>query len=463
MTQDKKVPIKRFSIFGLFGSRDVEIPFNSNVNILIGENGLGKTTILNAIYYTLTCKFYRLGSIQFERIRIEFSSGQRVEINKENLSYYMDSEINDRFHSNGVIDYIEQHLSEGEKEALYNHYHYQSEDVKHRKTFQTLVYRISEKSPYAPSMIHRALLSMFESNNRQLEEIKLKIRKEIKSDVLYFPTYRRIEEELHNLGTGKIELNKDDKRLIQFGMEDVQETFNKVILNIKNSALDGFSSITGEMLSQYVDGLNEIDEEIKNRIQPDILKIILERVGKNIDPTYKERIIDLVNSKEIFHKEEQYKYLINFLSNLIKSYDQQKNLDNLIKGFASVCNGYLNAKKVDYNESKVEISVVQKNGQEIGLKNLSSGEKQIISLFAKIFLESENDVIVLFDEPELSLSIEWQRMLLPDVLKSGKCSMLLSVTHSPFIFENELDLLAEDMNRYVRDRIYDENGKTKRE
>lgn len=442
-------PLEKFSIIGLFGIRDVEIPFNSSVNILIGENGLGKTTILNTIYFCLTCKFYKLNSIVFDKIVIDFTSGKTVEIKKEDLFLFSDDEINP-YEESQIINLINRQLTSEEKEELY--LYSQSDDIAYRdKMSSAIVYSLAKRSPFSPRMIRRAIMSMFDNRHGKLGEVKSIIRSEIKGEVLYFPTYRRIEEELHNLGTGKVELDKDDKRLIQFGMEDVKETFNKVILNIKNSAIDGFSAITGEMLSQYVDGLNDIDEKIKDRIQPDILKIILERVGQNIAPTYKERIIELVNSKEIFVKEEQYKYLINFLSNLIKSYDQQKTLDNLIKGFANVCNGYLNGKKVVYNESKVEISVIQNNGQEIELKNLSSGEKQIISLFAKIYLESESKLIVLFDEPELSLSIEWQRMLLPDVLKSERCSLLLTVTHSPFIFENELDLMADDMNKYVRE------------
>jgi len=66
-------------------------------------------------------------------------------------------------------------------------------------------------------------------------------------------------------------------------------------------------------------------------------------------------------------------------------------------------------------------------------------------------LESSEEFILLFDEPELSLSIEWQKLLLPDILKSGKCRLLLAVTHSPFIFDNELDLNANDLDIFVRE------------
>ncbi len=41
--------IKRFQIEELFGIYNVDIPFCNNINIFIGENGLGKTTILNCI------------------------------------------------------------------------------------------------------------------------------------------------------------------------------------------------------------------------------------------------------------------------------------------------------------------------------------------------------------------------------------------------------------------------------
>ena len=61
------------------------------------------------------------------------------------------------------------------------------------------------------------------------------------AEILYFPTYRRIEEELNKLGTvEEIKIPHDDKRLIQFGMEDVSLTFNRVMESIKNSSIIGF-------------------------------------------------------------------------------------------------------------------------------------------------------------------------------------------------------------------------------
>jgi predicted ATPase len=107
-------------------------------------------------------------------------------------------------------------------------------------------------------------------------------------------------------------------------------------------------------------------------------------------------------------------------------------------------------KELIFDESSVSIDIMRKKtNQSVKLNQLSSGEKQIVSLFSKIYLEDHNSITVLFDEPELSLSIEWQKSLLPDIINSGKCKFLLAVTHSPFIFKNDLDRYAVGMNIFI--------------
>jgi len=85
------------------------------------------------------------------------------------------------------------------------------------------------------------------------------------------------------------------------------------------------------------------------------------------------------------------------------------------------------------------------------LKKLSSGEKQIISIFSRIYLSDDDQrFIVLFDEPELSLSITWQQKLLPHIMDSKKCDFLLAVTHSPFISDNVLDSFTIGLNEFIK-------------
>lgn len=453
-TSKRKSNLRTFSIYGLFSTRDITIKLDKPVNILLGENGLGKTTTLNALYYTLTGNFSKLTGIHFERIVLDFWDTKSIEILKDDL-LFLENEI-DEFRSNRydreIWHAIENTLSREEKVSLFKIFENPSQKDLIREV-RNFTSRVPFANRFPASAVTRAIINTFGGKNGKMESIKEDIKTQIGEEIIYFPTYRRIEEELHNLGSNKVEFDKRNKLLIQFGMKDVKDTIDEVLLKIKNSAIVGFSKITGDMLEQYVDGLNELDYNTKSKIQPAVLKIILERVGENISQPYKDEIIKLVSSREIFDQEEKYKHLINFLSKLIVVYEEQSSFDDSIKRFAAVCNKYLNGKRVLYNESKVTLSVIQiKSGDEIELKSLSSGEKQIISLFAKIYFETQSDSIVLFDEPELSLSIEWQRMLLPDVLSSGKCKLLLTVTHSPFVFDNELDEVAEDMSKYVIER-----------
>jgi tetratricopeptide (TPR) repeat protein len=284
-------------------------------------------------------------------------------------------------------------------------------------------------------------------------------------DILYFPTYRRVEEDLKNLGKFRRrvldpdfgeeyidEIEEDfqvsDDTLIHFGMEDVEERINTVKELINTSTVDGFSKVTGEILSQLLKGFPEIQKEQIDNLDIATAKIVLHRVGDSLSLEDRKQILELLEHPIDLLKKKELTY---FLFNLIEIYNQHKHVDDAIKKFRDVCNSYLEDKEFIYNESSVDIDVYRKGTQDkVELNKLSSGEKQIISLFSKIYLEFSKNYLVLFDEPELSLSIEWQKQLLPDIVNSDKCKFLLTVTHSPFIFKNELDQFAVGMNAYLK-------------
>ena len=81
----------------------------------------------------------------------------------------------------------------------------------------------------------------------------------------------------------------------------------------------------------------------------------------------------------------------------------------------------------------------------IGSDKLSAGEKQMLS-FLCYNAFSENTAIFI-DEPELSLHVDWQRLLLPTLLEQETGNQFFVATHSPFIYtqypEKEI-LLDED-------------------
>jgi predicted ATPase len=107
----------------------------------------------------------------------------------------------------------------------------------------------------------------------------------------------------------------------------------------------------------------------------------------------------------------------------------------------------LTGKEFVYDDIKYDIFVRSTDKESdlsiedgrLELKVLSSGEKQIVSLFSHMYLSGQSEFFVVIDEPELSLSVPWQERFLPDIMKTGRCSGLVAVTHSPFIWSNEFE------------------------
>ncbi|OMD43745.1 hypothetical protein BSK52_03760 [Paenibacillus odorifer] len=95
---------------------------------------------------------------------------------------------------------------------------------------------------------------------------------------------------------------------------------------------------------------------------------------------------------------------------------------------------------------KIEIQnitelIFLKNSQEMTFDKLSSGERKITFLFLEILL---NDVdIYLIDEPELSLSLNYQNKIITDLHVLTKNKTLFIATHAPYIYE---DFLAIEGN-----------------
>lgn len=90
-----KPSIKKFIIKGLFGKKDVELSFENSTQIFIGENGLGKTTMLNSLYYVLSCDFQKLSKINFVEIEVHFKK-DKVKFSRIELLKYLETLSNSR-------------------------------------------------------------------------------------------------------------------------------------------------------------------------------------------------------------------------------------------------------------------------------------------------------------------------------------------------------------------------------
>lgn len=438
--------IHSFAVYGLFGTTDVFIPFNEDVKILIGENGIGKTQVLNLFYYTLTQNFFRLSEFHFHKLVLTFCNEEKVEITKREVV-----ELVKQTYSHPAVEDLLEEIGFSQLEMLRNKYaHYLKENYA-RIDNQPIILKGGKKIPFYRLMrVLEQMNEMLEKNKRSsfFEQCQKQIATELGGmDIIYFPTFRRVETDLHNLGYNEEELNlNQENNLIQFGMDDVKNRFNNTETKIDKLLKEGLAQFTKNVLEIVLDDFQP-QNNVFDRINGEDIDIIFSRVGPLLPHTQKEAIKNIVAQKQFKNPVSAY-----LLQKLIDSYEKQKELDNSVKLFRDVCNKYLLNKKVFYDESAIKIFVKsEESDAEIALSQLSSGEKQIISIFSKIYLSDLNSrFIVLFDEPELSLSMLWQKNLLPDIINSKKCKFLLAVTHSPFIFDNELDQYAVGLSEYIQ-------------
>lgn len=436
--------IKFFEIKGLYSERNVSIDFKDNIKIIVAENGYGKTTILNALYAILSGEVTKLKEIEFESMSITFSDNEKLTIKSKELDL-------PKFDSNEahLYKHISNKIGRSETNKLMESFFYlpRKEFVKSNK----LKYA-SKKIGIDTEHLASILSSLTENgnekiNNKSRENLE-KIKSKFPYKIVYLPTYRRVEHDFKDISEDNIDGISNDNS-INFGMRDVKKEFKEITGEIITSSLEWFSKVNGKMLSQLVTGIEINEETISSIKNPEAIKIVLDRIGDNIEEESKQEIIRLIESKEIFKGHDQ---LVYFISNLVKVYERQRSNDKAIQDFSEVCNKYLVDKKIHYNESKVTINIVRrKNEREVNIENLSSGEKQIISLFARLYLKREDDLAIFYDEPELSLSLEWQKKLLPDIIKSNKCAFMFVTTHSPFIFENELISNTVDLGSYIEE------------
>lgn len=184
-------------------------------------------------------------------------------------------------------------------------------------------------------------------------------------------------------------------------------------------------------------------DNILNRIQEPVLSQVNKQRLRDIIQAVKRNEQNHVHSQVICH----------YFTKLMSFHNDLEKMEAKIVSFCGACNDYMVDKEFQYNTSDFNLKIVPKglkdSDREILLQNLSSGEKQIVSLFSHLYLSGGQEYFVLIDEPELSLSVSWQRKFVSDIRKADFCTGLVAVTHSPFIYDNELRKYAHGIGEFV--------------
>jgi predicted ATPase len=94
----------------------------------------------------------------------------------------------------------------------------------------------------------------------------------------------------------------------------------------------------------------------------------------------------------------------------------------------------ITGKVMDVKDSKLGFKL--SDGTKMNWYDLSSGEKQLLIILLTVLCQDEKPSILIMDEPEISLHLEWQKELIKIIRTINPNCQLIIVTHSPGIIMN---------------------------
>ena len=267
----------------------------------------------------------------------------------------------------------------------------------------------------------------------KLHELNVDIVSAMKNS-LFFPTFRRIEGGFSNLSrSGDSESDYRNRRASGRLQEAISEFSSAVsVCDHKFIASISTNDIAALLTQKFVPISKKIDD-LQVELSQEITRKIKEYFGN-------EEIVETQTSQKAHE----------VLEDIQKRVDQvTAERETLLKPFSVLSD--LTRNILEYQAVHVTGHVVRSEdiegitlgegteGIALGLTKeaissdkLSSGEKQMLSFLCYNAFNKNTPVFI--DEPELSLHVDWQRLLFPTLLKQGQKNQFFVATHSPFIY-----------------------------
>jgi ABC-type transport system involved in cytochrome c biogenesis ATPase subunit len=444
--------LSSFQIEGLRSGGGIFADIRDNTLILVGENGSGKTTFLRMMFYFLSGRWSNLTQFSFDRISATIDGTVYTISHRDVVSL-----------TSSIDDATMRRLPAGARRRVT-----ELLDLGRYVEADSLVSNYLGASRYA-HVSQQELFHYQNENSARLIEVQERLSASLGAQILYLPTYRRIERELSSIIQG---YDADDTRrgspyvkqqedandyveLVEFGMNDVKRAINSALEEVRNFQLAGVTQLSlsylGDVVSQSYKSADRHDIE---NASDETIEAVLNRVDETILSTHnKSRLREIILSSRYTANvpSEHEQIIFHYFTKLIRFQKELQAKERGISAFCALCSTYIVDKVFTYKTGEFSLKVSSKStGEDVPISELSSGEKQIVSLFSHLYLSGRDKFFVLIDEPELSLSVPWQRRFLTDIRGASFCSGLVAVTHSPFIYDNELRANTHALGEFVR-------------
>jgi predicted ATPase len=162
-------------------------------------------------------------------------------------------------------------------------------------------------------------------------------------------------------------------------------------------------------------------------------------IGTFDEITYEKRALTTELSPLAAHLDTaifdtQRRSLNNYRLKATESPDAGHRISSRLQQWLETVNAFFATTQKTFVIQGSEVFFKQANGEKLALHLLSAGEKQLLIILINALTHDEKPFILLMDEPEISLDIDWQYKLVDTIREINPSSQLIIATHSPAIF-----------------------------
>lgn len=435
--------LKSVHLKGIHKRYNLDVDFNSNLNVLHGHNGTGKSTLIHIIANVANCDFVRFAFLEFEEIKVIYSNDKKIVISQ--LILEDEKCIKIVADDKNEITFSMREAFESTRED--------KDDFFFEDITPDLPKRLSEFS-------------------------KINVINQVETS--YFPAFRTMLEawSSQNESRGRLFKTRGEsiKRATEFSRNlfghflpkinfpspiDIEKSLREEIRDAQMRIARYESSIFSESFVKVFSALLEKDdsEADANQLLTEISDLS-STSGDSKLGEFEEGSIAYRKLRELVNKSNKSKDFENSAARALSVYrdalkdrkNQQQNAFKAIDKYFEVVNSFLDKKELSYELDR------RRRMPKVGLKFpdntwsriqvMSSGERQLLTMLYAVNKMSGNS-IVLIDEPELSLHIDWQEELLGKMMEQLGDRQIIVCTHSPSIAEDFDDYMEEVVPKFI--------------
>lgn len=399
----------------------IKLDLDEEANFLIGRNGTGKTSLINLINSCLTVDQGVLTETIFQTVvlRFKMSGKSKVPILEvEKLDYKV---------AGAYVRYSFRESASAEPEVFELSFGRRRMPVKTSDGQRRLIARTDDirglKAKLENTFSH-TWLSLHRGHELFDAPEVVEYEYEFEGHEILPGVDRKIADVQRNLRQYFFRLDRKVSDLTSQFQKDwflsflATEASDADIINTEIDFEDEKNAIIA-IFERFEVPAEAYEEQLENHVELGVAALEIFRKGESFPISKFFNLYDIVRLHRLV---EQWQVL----------QERQKEILKPKIDFINIASDMLYKKSITFNQAN-EIEIHADDKLNIPVEKLSSGEKQLLIFLAETLLQEKRSFIFLADEPELSLHVEWQEQLVPNLLKVNPNAQVLFATHSPDI------------------------------